>query len=289
MVGGRGRPLSRGSGGVDSRDGSGRGRGGYLYQDNITVHSSSSSSHIGSASQVGPRAYSNNNGSNSNNGISLRARDRSDSSDSRSDIQQYHLNDSSNTSYGESSRQHLSSSFENQKPHHQNSNYYEDLTHIMTSGLGHGGGENVCNQEQSSQISSSTDSGYGPGHGHNRPRNLHHHPHHVYESIGDHGSRDKGYVGSASPRSHGSSVLHTPPSQRQTPVHGLNQNNNSIQPQGPPTHLSSSTASTSSREATPIKDFSMPAMPSQRMSPNPPRQDSGLLEHRDQVRESNLK
>ncbi|RUS74107.1 hypothetical protein EGW08_018138 [Elysia chlorotica] len=262
--GGRGRPSSRGSAGGDGSDGGGRGRPSYLFHDNMTTHSSSSSSHIGSASQVGPKGYSN-----GSSGINLRPRDRSDSSDSRSDIHQFHLNESNNTSYGDSSRQHIGSSFENQKPNHQN--YYEDLTHIMTSNLGHVAGENACNQEQSSQVSSSTDSGYGPGHGHSRPRSLHHH-HHVYESIGDHDSRDKGYVGSASPGSHASSAPHTPPSQRQTPVHGLNQRNN------PPTHLSSSTASTSSREATPIKDFSMPP---QNISPRP---DPGLMEHRDQFR-----
>ncbi|GFR86841.1 leucine-rich repeat-containing protein 7 [Elysia marginata] len=278
--GGRGRPLSRCSNG-DGSDGSGRGKGGYLFRDNITTHSSSSSSQIGSASQVGPRTYNNSN--NGSNGISVRPRDRSDSSDSRSDIHQFHLNDSSNTSYGDSSRQHLSSSFEHQKPHHQNSNYYEDLTHIMTSGIGHGGGDNACSQEQSSQVSSSTDSGYGPGHGHSRPRHPLH-PHHVYESIEDHGSRDKGYVGSASPGSHASSAPHTPPSQRQTPIHGLSQGNNPNQSHGPPTRLSSSTASTSSREATPIKDFSMPVMTSRSKSPNHARPDPGLMEHRDQFR-----
>lgn len=282
--GGRGRPLSRGSVG-DGIDGGARGRGGYVYQDNMTTRSSSGSSHIGSASQVGPRAY--NNGS---SGISVRARDRSDSSDSRSDIHQFHLNDSNNTSYGDSSRQHLSSSFEHQKPPpHQNSNYYEDLTHIMKSGLGHHGGtgegDPALNQEQSSQVSSSTDSGYGPGHGHSRPRNPLHH-HHVYESIGDHILQDKGYVGSASPGSHGSSAPHTPPSQRQTPIHGINQGGNPSRSQGPPTRLSSSTASTSSREATPIKDFSVPlnVMPTRTISPSLSRPDPSLREHRDQFR-----
>uniref|UniRef100_A0A2C9JVF7 PDZ domain-containing protein n=1 Tax=Biomphalaria glabrata TaxID=6526 RepID=A0A2C9JVF7_BIOGL len=169
-----------------------RNQGRCHVRDNQTTRSGSSSSHIGSASQIGHSYHS-----------GARARDRSDSSDShRSSIRE-----SPNTT-----NRH-EKTFDQYSGPMEAANY-EDFTMIP-------------NQEQSSQVSSSTDSGYGPG------------GHHVYERIGEYArSKAEGYSLRGSPGSHSSGATSTPPSQRMTPVKN---SGNSL-----------------SRDATPSKDYMKP-------------------------------
>lgn len=168
--------------------------------DNQTTHSGSSSSHIASASQVGGAANftTNGNGNPLNQVLKtglMRPRDRSDSSDSRSDI--IIQNRSSSRDSPHSQSPHLPLSGSHSSSHTQaNSHMYRRSSASASpsqhsphsSSMGHSTFDPYSmtfdpvghleelgmtpNQEQSSQVSSSTDSGYGHGH-------------HVYERIND--------------------------------------------------------------------------------------------------------
>ncbi|XP_005111171.2 uncharacterized protein LOC101857072 [Aplysia californica] len=192
------------------------------YHDNQTSRSGSSSSQIGSASQIGIGYHSRGGATGGGGGIMVR--DRSNSSESRTS--DFHAHSSSQDSprpesvYGSTRRnsQHGGRvTFDPATGAHVSfeSPNYEDLTMIT-------------NQEQSSQVSSSTDSGYGHGQ-------------HVYERIGDLvNARGEGFASRGGPGSHSSGATSTPPSQRQTPVRHHTTGN-------PP-----------SRESTPIKDHVIP-------------------------------
>ncbi|KAH9523504.1 hypothetical protein Btru_040175 [Bulinus truncatus] len=154
-----------------------RNQGHYNVRDNQTSRSHSNSSQIDSASQVGHSYYP-----------GSRSRDRSDSSDSHSDT---HNRSSVRESPSNLNRQDRTFG---QYPGPMENSNYEDLTLIP-------------NQEQSSQVSSSTDSGYGPG------------GHHVYERIGEYSKKKvDGYSSRGGPGSHSSGATWTPPSQRVTSV-----------------------------------------------------------------------
>jgi len=186
--------------------------GAYDHPDNHTTRSGSSSSHIGSASQVNYNLRRDPN--------DPQSRDRSNSSDSRtSDFHNQSSSQDSHPGSNQGSVRHNSS----RKPRptfdsSAESPNYEDLSHLPS-------------QEQSSQVSSSTDSGYSHGH-------------HVYERIQDlappgfphNGAPHKGAPHHGGPGSH-SSATSTPPSQRQTPVRHID----------PP-----------SREMTPVTDLYPP-------------------------------
>lgn len=180
-----------------------------LYKDNHTSRSGSSSSQIGSASQTGAVHL---------HGVGTRSHDRSDSSDSRSDKHNHSLSresPQSSSAYGSvQPRQdrlydHYSSPFDRN---------YVDISVIT-------------NQEQSSQVSSSTDSGYGPGH-------------HVYEKIGNYRKAgSKGYSVQGDQRSQSSPTTSAPVSQKQISA-----------------NMSESThKGARSRNITPNKDSTVPA------------------------------
>ncbi|CAL1540851.1 unnamed protein product [Lymnaea stagnalis] len=163
-----------------------RSQGRYSARDNQTSRSGSSSSHIGSASQIGQNYHTVG---------GARARDRSDSSDSRSDIH--------NRS---SSRESPSNVYGSARPSSRQERGYDPYTGSLEN-ANYEDFAMTPNQEQSSQVSSSTDSGYGHGH------------HHVYESIGNYSkTKADGYPIRPGPGSHSSGATSTPPSQRMAPM-----------------------------------------------------------------------